>query len=298
MNDLVSLMLKLGEYYEEKAKRIANYLKDAGMKVDIRAISVTQMDVIDYLEGRMSEIKEVIDEKRFERYSRYMSALRKVLSQGATPENYMEMVWLELDPQVKEKRTLANEFFEGNLTKEEREEKIPNFVELMTDLTDLSNAESFINTILERNAIQIGEEIGSRLDDPIWRIFANIDEDEDEEENKFARTTTVFNIVPQMEVLIDEYSALLIEEVDEEFEEEYSEEYDRLLLLGKLISELTQPSPGKIDIEDFADRCEFQLEREGDILDIDGSLAAEELARSLEKNGIIKVKGDTIKWRR
>ncbi len=291
-------MLKLGEYYEEKAKRIANYLKDAGMKVDIRAISVTQMDVIDYLEGRMSEIKEVIDEKRFERYSRYMSALRKVLSQGATPENYMEMVWLELDPQVKEKRTLANEFFEGNLTKEEREEKIPNFVELMTDLTDLSNAESFINTILERNAIQIGEEIGSRLDDPIWRIFANIDEDEDEEENKFARTTTVFNIVPQMEVLIDEYSALLIEEVDEEFEEEYSEEYDRLLLLGKLISELTQPSPGKIDIEDFADRCEFQLEREGDILDIDGSLAAEELARSLEKNGIIKVKGDTIKWRR
>jgi len=291
-------MLKLGEYYEEKAKRIANYLKDAGMKVDIRAISVTQMDVIDYLEGRMSEIKEVTDEKRFERYSRYMSALRKVLSQGATPENYMEMVWLELDPQVKEKRTLANEFFEGNLTKEEREEKIPNFVELMTDLTDLSNAESFINTILERNAIQIGEEIGSRLDDPIWRIFANIDEDEDEEENKFARTTTVFNIVPQMEVLIDEYSALLIEEVDEEFEEEYSEEYDRLLLLGKLISELTQPSPGKIDIEDFADRCEFQLEREGDILDIDGSLAAEELARSLEKNGIIKVKGDTIKWRR
>jgi hypothetical protein len=236
-------MLKLGEYYEEKAKRIANYLKDAGMKVDIRAISVTQMDVIDYLEGRMSEIKEVTDEKRFERYSRYMSALRKVLSQGATPENYMEMVWLELDPQVKEKRTLANEFFEGNLTKEEREEKIPNFVELMTDLTDLSNAESFINTILERNAIQIGEEIGSRLDDPIWRIFANIDEDEDEEENKFARTTTVFNIVPQMEVLIDEYSALLIEEVDEEFEEEYSEEYDRLLLLGKLISELTQPSP-------------------------------------------------------
>ncbi len=298
MNDLVSLMLKLGEYYEEKAKRIANYLKDAGMKVDIRAISVTQMDVIDYLEGRMSEIKEVTDEKRFERYSRYMSALRKVLSQGATPENYMEMVWLELDPQVKEKRTLANEFFEGNLTKEEREEKIPNFGELMTGLTDLSNAESFIHTVLERNAIQIGEEIGSRLDDPIWRIFANIDEDEDEEENKFARTTTIFNIVPQVEVLVDEYSSLLMEEVDEEFEEECPEEYDRLLLLGKLISELTEPSPGKIDIEDFADRCEFQLEKEGNMLDIDGSLAAEELARSLEKNGIIKVKGDTIKWRR
>ena len=40
------------------------------------------------------------------------------------------------------------------------------------------------------------------------------------------------------------------------------------------------------------------MEKEGNMLDIDGSLAAEELARSLEKNGIIKAKGDIIKWRR
>ena len=49
--------------------------------------------------------------------------------------------------------------------------------------------------------------------------------------------------------------------------------------------------------EDFRERCEFEMENNGDLLEIDGSRAAEELARSLEKNGIIKVKGDSVKWK-
>jgi hypothetical protein len=34
------------------------------------------------------------------------------------------------------------------------------------------------------------------------------------------------------------------------------------------------------------------------VLEINGKRAAEELARSLEKNGILKVKGDSVKWKR
>jgi uncharacterized protein YhdP len=71
-----------------------------------------------------------------------------------------------------------------------------------------------------------------------------------------------------------------------------------LVFLGKLISDLTEPSPGKMDMKAFSERCEFQMEKNGDLLEIDGSRAAGELARSLEKNGIIKVKGDSIKWKR
>ncbi len=40
------------------------------------------------------------------------------------------------------------------------------------------------------------------------------------------------------------------------------------------------------------------MEKKGDLLEIDGSCAAQELARSLEKNGVLKVKGDSIKWKR
>ncbi len=45
-------------------------------------------------------------------------------------------------------------------------------------------------------------------------------------------------------------------------------------------------------------RPEFQMENKGDLLEVSGRRAAEELARSLEKNDIIKVKGDSIKWKR
>jgi hypothetical protein len=40
------------------------------------------------------------------------------------------------------------------------------------------------------------------------------------------------------------------------------------------------------------------MENGGDLLELKGRRAAWELARSLEKNDIIKVKGDSIKWRR
>ena len=79
---------------------------------------------------------------------------------------------------------------------------------------------------------------------------------------------------------------------------EYEREYMSLVLLGKLISDLEEPSSGKMDLEAFRERCEFEMENNGDLLEINGSRAAEELARSLEKNGIIKVKGDSVKWKR
>ncbi len=288
-------MFKLGEYDEDVARDIAGYLKDAGMKVDIRSFTASRLELIDYLEGRMSEIKGEIEEKQYERYARYLNALRKILAEGATAEDFRERLQLELDPQVNEKRKLFSEIFDGNLSQEEREAKIPNSSRIFSDLLDVSNAESFIDTVLERNEIQIGEAVGERLDDPILRIFADPEEDE---ENRLARTTTIFTVEPRAEVYIDEFSALLLDEMDEEFEDDYHDEYMRLIFLGKLISDLTEPSPGKIDMKAFSERCEFQMENNGDLLEIYGSRAAEELARSLEKNGIIKVKGDSIKWKR
>jgi hypothetical protein len=40
------------------------------------------------------------------------------------------------------------------------------------------------------------------------------------------------------------------------------------------------------------------MENNGNLLEIIGQRAAEELARSLEKNDIVKVKGNMIKWKR
>jgi hypothetical protein len=294
MDVIANSMFKLGEYYEDEARDIFDFLRDAGMKVDIRTFTSSNLEVFHYLEGRMSEIKNEIDEARFNKYSRFLDALKKVLAERTTSENFRERLQQELDPEVNEKRKRFREIMESSLSEEESEEKIPNSG-LFGDLLEISNAESFIDTVLERNEIKIGDAMGNRLDDPIIRIFADEEEDDG---SKLAKTTTSFIVEPRAEVYIDEFSALFFDDVDKEFKEEHKEEYSRLVLLSKLIDALTEPSSGKMDMETFAKRSEFQLENNGDLLEISGKRAAEELARSLEKNDIIKVKGDIIKWKR
>jgi hypothetical protein len=265
------------------------------MKVDIRTFTSGRLNLINYLEGRMSEIKGELDEERFNRYMRFLVALRKVLAEGATSEDFGERLQLELDPQINEKRRLFCEIADSDLSQEEQELKRQESAGLMAELIEVTEGEFFVDMTLERNEIEIGEEVGRRLDDPIIRIFAK---EEDDDESELAKTTTVFTVEPMADVYVDEFSAIFSEDIDDEFKEEYQEEYTRLAFLGKIISDLTEPFSGKIDMEAFSDRCEFQMENNGDLLKIKGRKAAKELARSLEKNDIIKVKGDSIKWKR
>jgi len=290
------LMFLLGEYYEDEARDIADRLKKVGMKVDIRTFTASEMEISHHLEGRMSVLKGKLKEADYARYERYLNALRKVLAAGAGPEDFGEKFTLELDPQINEKRAQFAEILKADMPEEEREAKMKVFAGIKADLLDVYHAEAFIDTVLDRNNIEIGEYAGSKLDDPILRVF---DEREDlEEESELARTTTVFTVEPRTQVFIDEFYAVMAEELDDEFEDEYEREYLSLVFLGKLISDLKEPSQGKVDMEAFRERCQFDMEKKGDLLEIDGSSAALELARSLEKNGIIKVKGDSVKWKR
>jgi hypothetical protein len=291
-------MFLLGEYYEDEARDIADRLKEVGMKVDIKTFTASSLELIHCLEGRMSVLKGKLEETDYARYERYLNAMRKVLAEGAGPEDFGEKFNLELDPQIKEKRTQFADILKADLPEheDEREAKINLFAGIKADLLDAYHAETFIDTVLDRNDIEIGEDVGSKLDDPILRV---IDEGEDiEEESELARTTTVFTIEPRAQVFVDEFYAVLAEVLDDEFEDEYEQEYLRLVFLGKLITDLKEPSPEKVEMQAFRERCQFMMEKKGDLLEIDGSSAAQELARSLEKNGIIKVKGDSVKWKR
>ncbi len=289
-------MFLLGEYYEDEARDIANRLKEVGMKVDIRTFTASRLELFYCLEGRMSVLKGELLEKDYARYERYLNALRKVLAAGAGPEDFDEMFHLEIDPQVNEKRKQYCEIMESNPSEEERMARRESSAGLMVDLIDVSNAQAFVDSVLDRNDFQIGENVGSKLDDPILRV---LDEREDlEEESELARTSAAFTVETRAQVFIDEFYAVLAEELDHEFEDEYEREYLCLVFLGKLISDLKEPSPGKVDLEAFRERCEFDMEKNGDLLEINGKRAAEELARSLEKNGILKVKGDSVKWKR
>lgn len=49
--------------------------------------------------------------------------------------------------------------------------------------------------------------------------------------------------------------------LEEEFEEEYESEFQSLFFLEKLISELEEPSPEKMEMESWRKKCQFIMER-------------------------------------
>ncbi len=292
-------MLKLGEYYEYEAKEISNYLKDAGIKVEQRIALSAETTENDYLEGTFSELKGEIED--IEVYERYLSALKAAFAKGATPDDFKERFLTELDPSFVEKRDLINSLENtAELSEEERATACERAKDLLDnpaigDLAEWIVAFDFAATTLSRNNIEPGVEIGDRLNDPILRI--RVDPEGYKGEKPIKRTLSV-EFEKKYDLYIDEFTSALFEELDEELQEDYPEEFLQIMALGILITDLAEnPSPDKIDLEAFAERCELDLEKEGDILSIDGAEAAEDIARVLEKNGIIKMKGNTIKWK-
>jgi len=128
------------------------------------------------------------------------------------------------------------------------------------------------------------------------------EEDEDDEylkrRKELAKTTTAVYLESMSEIFVDELSAQNFVNLDDMFRDEYYNETFDLFILEKMMTVLKKPSQGKIDMGSFAERCEFLIDRMGDFIEVNGSDAAEELARTLEKNGIIKTKGNIIKWKR
>lgn len=289
-------MFLLGEYYEDEARDIADRLKKVGMKVEIRTFTASRMELFHFLEGRMSEIEGKLDEASFQIYERYFAALRKVIAEGARPDDFRERLLLAIDPQYQEKQNQFQKIMEANESEREYSIIPDSSSGIIGDVIDISNAESFVNLILERNKIQIGEDVGDKLDDPIWRVIDDTDE-YDEDESDLTRTTTVFTLEPKAQVFVDEFYTVLAEVMDEEFEADFPEEYMRLVFVGKLISDLKEPASGWMSMEDFQKRCRFEMDDDGNLLDIDGRGSVNELSKVMEKNGIIKTKGGRARWK-
>ncbi|HNX39877.1 MAG TPA: hypothetical protein PKK11_04785, partial [Methanothrix sp.] len=97
-------MFLLGVYYEDEARDVADYLKDAGMKVDIKTFTASNVETSYFLEGRMSELFAVLTEEDKQDYGRYLAALRKVLAEGAGEDDWSDRLADEIDPNREENR--------------------------------------------------------------------------------------------------------------------------------------------------------------------------------------------------
>jgi|GEM_PF-156537 len=359
-------MLKLGNYDEDESKAVAECLKKAGIRVELKPSIGTSIESEDLLQGRLSELMAVVKDKELlEEYERYLDALRKILAQKVSTEDFEKEYLADLFPMMGEKRKALSDLIdraledgkdeaeregaagtadvegsakgevvgetinqplessgeravpeaqptpsEGsknnaclpNLEKDadefdvETKEAISAFVSL---LAQSSGAETFARSVLFLNDLEIGDEVGSRLDDPLIAIPVD-----DEEYGKgcpnLLRVLSVY-LNKVYDLYVDEISILTadLDKLDEEFIDNYTDESIKIRSLDLMLANLIENHPSeKMDFSDFEEECNFRIDKENRALEVFGDAAAEEIARVLEKSGMVKIKGGAIKWKK
>ena len=160
----------------------------------------------------------------------------------------------------------------------------------------ISKARSFAKMVIDLNSIKIGEPVDNKLDDPVIEI--TIDPDDFETCPEQAKCSVDFYLDKTVVIFVDEFTAPLAGDLDDEFWDEYPSEAQRLKSLGLLIEKLAMsPSSRKMDFAEFVEECNISLEDDGSVLNVYGDDVADYLARTLEKSGVLKRKGDRLKWK-
>ncbi len=329
-------MFRLGAYGEHDAKSIADHLRDAGIRVELRPCIDAIMETSDFLQGRFSELKVAIkDETLIKNHERYLDALKRMQPEKLSPEIFDESYLKELFPSLEEKRKLIQELL-GNTPGESKEENVPpgrsgaDTLEQTTDeiahspapeksaaspvdsgpdtlrqvlyefyelMAEGSKAETFARSVLSLNDIEPGEEVGKRLDDPV--VMIPVDSDAYGSDHPNAKRVITVYLRRCFDLFVDEFSVVCSDMPDEEFVRHYTDENIKLGSLRLLFNDLMDNhSSDKMDMGAFEEECFYETESGKRALKVFGYSAASEIAKVLEKNGLIKIKGDMIRWRK
>ncbi|MDF0589923.1 hypothetical protein [Candidatus Methanocrinis natronophilus] len=184
------------------------------------------------------------------------------------------MLEVEFDPEVVEKRERGKDIIEGNqavdsdLTEEKAIQIWSDVSNLVMDLTKISNGISFAARLLDLNEVKFGEEVGNRLDDPIAQVLVDPEEIDD---GWTIRTTAVLTFKPMGDIYIDEFSTTLLDDIDEEFKESYYQEFVKIQCMADIVLNLMDSSSGKMEREDFTNKCVTKKNYDEDVLVIDGT---------------------------
>lgn len=291
-------MFKLGEYDEVEAADIAAYLREAGVRVELKPSISAFMEGVFYMEGKASQLRERIED--FEAYDRYIEALKEALSKGGDAEDFTDLYLSALDPSWKETDVEIARLLEfGSITSDEGDDSPEKRMERIDDLLEKIKAIRFLDSALELNGIDVEVDPRGELgDDPLFRI--PMDPADCDPDDELVKSILSVHLDKMVDVRLDEMTTPLAENVDDEFLEDHAEEYYMITSIGMTIERLFRP-PGdsnKIDLEEFRDLLVFEEDMEDFVMRVDGTAVAEDIARTLKKEGVIKIKGDKIAWKK
>jgi len=100
-------------------------------------------------------------------------------------------------------------------------------------------------------------------------------------------------------VYLDEFSVAMANELDFEFQEDFELEAAMVAAIRIFTREMIFLHPeGKIDMAEFIEMCEWEANPDWGSIYVNGTSIADDILKVLEKNGIVKLKGDKIKWKK
>jgi hypothetical protein len=293
-------MIKLGDYSEDEARMLITDLSKAKIKYDTRTHFIIGHFKKDCLEGRFSELKGVL--KDTQKIEQTLTILRSVLGQKPEPDKFKELFLKEYNPLRESEKGQIAEILNrvsGNIKALDENDK-NRVSQIFLKANDDEQSYYEAKSVLHRNKIEIGEDIAGRLDDPIVRATRNLTELGLERDHPLVKQTVIISAQKEVEVFIDEFSTILAltGDFDASFFDRFPAECSKISVLGSLLSELSKrPSSGKLSMDEFADKCAKEFDSSGNLIIADFQEYAADLARILEKNGLIKVKGNSIKWK-
>jgi len=293
-------MIKLGDYGEDEAKRLINDLSKAKIKYDTRIHFMIDHFKTDCLEGRFSELKKVL--KDTQKIEQTLNILRTVLGRKPEPDKFKELFLKEYNPLREAEKSQIAEILNrvsGNFQALDENDK-NKISQIFLKASDDEQAYYEANSILHRNKIEIGEEIAGRLDDPIVRATRNLKDLGLEKDHPLVKQTVIISAQKEVEVFIDEFTTILAlkGDFDVSFFDRFPAECSKISVLGSLLGELSKrPSSGKLSMDEFTKKCAKEFDNNGSLIIADFQEYAADLARILEKNGIVKLKGNSIKWK-
>jgi len=293
-------MIKLGDYSEEEAKKLIGDLRTAGIKYDTRShFTITHLRK-DSLDGRLSQLKEVLlDTQKIERT---LEILKSVLAKSPEPGKFKELFLNEYNPlRENEKKQIAEILHKASGNFQALEENDKNRVsEIFLKASEDEQSYYEAMSILHRNKIEIGDEIGDRLDNPIVRVTMDLEELGLDRDHPLVKQTYIISAQQAIALFVDEFSAILALDRDfaSDFFDRFPAECTKISLLGSLLHDLSiRHHSGKLSVDEFADKCAKEFDNDGNIIIADFQQMSADLARILEKNGVVKIKGNAIKWK-
>jgi len=295
----------VGTFDEEKAEQVAEDLRKAGIKVELRHAIDLNTEGSYYIEGKLSELKKKFGDKfkEIEEVEKHFAKAREFFHEGIKTKEFEEKFLNAVMPERKkfeEIRKFLREKAKGLKSVQdaakvfdEVAEKFgrENTEEYMLQFIDEMHYMNFFHSLLERNGIEYKGDVmkGQIADDPFVKVYVEAKDEEADEEVRYEYRVFVRKSVDVYASMIDLlFEAKRLEEIVNNKKGRYA----HLLFAADLMARFLDRIEGKRDLDAFMDEMEEIKEENGTIFV--SRAAMNEILEALEKAELIKIKKGKI----